>query len=250
MDTHNHFQVIIIGSGPAGLAAAYSAAIAGCRVLVIEKMASPGMKLLASGGGRCNVSNTLELEDFAARFGKNWRFLLPALENFHGEKLLEFFSAHQLPLVAADGFHYFPASGRAGDVLKLFTAEITRLGGRIICSREAVFSDPGNDFRQITAGNEKFSCSSLVLACGGRGYPLLGGSMAGYALAGQSGHRVTPLYPGMTGVICTGVFVAVEFGVGGKIFTSLSLIHFYGAMILGLIILAVMENWLARKQPA
>ena len=85
------FDIAIIGSGPAGLAAAHAAVSNGKKVVILEKMAKPSLKLLASGGGRCNVSNTLEPEEFAMRFGRNWRFMLPALSLFSGEKMLQFF---------------------------------------------------------------------------------------------------------------------------------------------------------------
>ena len=195
------YDVAIIGSGPAGLAAGYAAGMAGKKVLLLEKMDSPGLKLLASGGGRCNVSNILETEEFAARFGKNWRFLLPAFQKFHGNTLLEFFHAHQVPLTLPDGFHYFPESGRARDVLQLFLDGISRCGGRVICS-EKVRKIRRDRHWQLLTGKGEYRASTVILAAGGRGYPALGGSMAGYELARQCGHTVTELFPAMTAVVC------------------------------------------------
>ena len=195
------YDVAVIGSGPAGLAAGYAAGMAGKKVLLLEKMDSPGLKLLASGGGRCNVSNTLEIEEFAARFGKNWRFLLPAFQKFHGDKLLEFFYSHDVPLVLTDGFHYFPESGRARDVLQLFLDGISRCGGRVLCG-EKVRQIRRDRHWQIITGKGEYRAESVILAAGGRGYPALGGSMAGYELARQCGHTVTELFPAMTAVVC------------------------------------------------
>lgn len=196
------FDTIVIGSGPAGLAAAYAAGSIGRKVLVIEKMAKAGMKLLASGGSRCNVSNILDLETFAERFGRNWRFLLPALQEFHGKTLLEFFELHGVPLTLTDDFHYFPASGRASDVLQLFLKEISRQGNRIVCGRKVTGLTRERDTWLISAGDRRYRAARVVCACGGRGYPALGGSMAGYDLVSAAGHTVTPLFPAMTGVIC------------------------------------------------
>ena len=89
------YDTIIIGSGPAGLAAACAAGMRGKKCLILEKQSRPAMKLLASGGSRCNISNTLPLENFAEKFGVNWRFLLPALSRFHGETLIKFFQDRQ-----------------------------------------------------------------------------------------------------------------------------------------------------------
>lgn len=201
-------DVIVIGSGPAGLSAAYTASKCGKRVILIEKMANPGMKLLASGGSRCNVSNILGLEDFAARFGRQWRFLLPALSSFHGEKLLDFFDSAGVPLELTDGFHYFPRSGKSRDILELFTDKITAAGGKILCGKKIVSIFPGKTCRIQTDEGEVFTAAAVILACGGRGYPALGGSMAGYTLAESVGHTVTPLYPAMTGIVCADKKVA------------------------------------------
>ncbi len=195
------FDTIVIGSGPAGLAAALASSLRGKRTLVLEKLERPGMKLLASGGSRCNVSNTLELEEFAMRFGRSWRFLLPALSRFHGETLRSFFSEYGVPLELTDGFHYFPASGKARDILELFLREITRAGGKILCNQKVTSITPGTPFSLRTASGI-FTASSVICACGGRGYPALGGSGAGYKLAEELGHEITPLFPAMTGVVC------------------------------------------------
>lgn len=195
------FECVVIGSGPAGLAAAYASARQGKRVAVIEKQHVPGMKLLASGGGRCNVANTLSGEALAEKFGRQWRFLLPALQKFSGEKLLNFFEEHHLPLTLTDNFHYFPASGKARDVLELFTGGIARYGGKIFCGEKVTELIPGETWQLVT-DKRSIECGKVICACGGRGYPPLGGSMAGYELVKKLGHTVTPLYPGMTGVIC------------------------------------------------
>jgi predicted Rossmann fold flavoprotein len=172
-------------------------------VVILEKMDAPGMKLLASGGSRCNVTNALEIEDFARRFGKTWRFLLPALRDFHGETLLKFFERNGVPLELTDGFHYFPRSAKSRDVLELFLDRILAAGGKLFCGRKAVSVTADGDCIVKCSDGAEFSAKSLVLACGGRGYPALGGSMAGYALAETLGHTVTPIYPAMTGVVCS-----------------------------------------------
>lgn len=196
------YDTVIIGSGPAGLAAAYSAGKAGKKAVILERTAKPALKLLASGGGRCNVSNTLPKEEFAMRFGRSWRFMLPALSLFHGNKLLEFFRKHQLPLTAEDGFHYFPASGSARDVRDLFLREIRETGGKLFCNCQAEELIPGNDGTwQVITQEQKFHCSQVIWSGGGRSYPALSGSMSAYLPISRLGHKITPLYPAMTGVI-------------------------------------------------
>lgn len=195
------FDIAIIGSGPAGLAAAHAAVSNGKKVVILEKMAKPSLKLLASGGGRCNVSNTLELEEFAMRFGRNWRFMLPALSLFSGEKMLQFFRKNQLPLILEDGFHYFPATGSARDVRDVFLKEIYRHDGKLFCNCRVLDLKYDHDLWQLTATDRNILARKVICACGGRGYPALGGSTAGYELIGKLGHKVTDIFPAMTGVI-------------------------------------------------
>ena len=192
----------IIGAGPAGLAAACAAAAAGHDCVVFEQLSSPGAKLLASGGGKCNVTNILGKEDFAAKFGSKWRFMLPALNDFFGETLLDFFSDRGVRLVASDGFHYFPETEKARDVLKMFLNEINSAGGRIKCSAKvsSLIIENGN-IKGIRLSDEtEFAADAVIIAAGGKSYPALGGRGAGYLLAESAGHKVTELFPAMTGV--------------------------------------------------
>lgn len=195
-------QIIVIGSGPAGLHAGYAAAVAGAQVTLLEQMDNTGAKLLASGGGRCNVSNLLPLEDFARKFGVRWRFMLPALREFSGEKLQDFFAVHGVPLNAPDGFHLFPLSGKARDVRDIFLRGITGNEGRVICSKcvkKLLIRDSAVYGVRCADGSE-FAADRVIIACGGKSYPALGGRGIGYELAAQAGHQITPLFPAMAGV--------------------------------------------------
>ena len=194
--------VAVIGAGPAGLAAAFAASAAGSRVVLLEQRPAPGAKLLASGGGKCNVTNALDMEHFARAFGRQWRFMLPALQEFHGDKLRNFFAAHQVKLTAADGFHYFPESGSARDVLNMFLKLIAARGGEIICGKHvAELRFDGSQIRALrcTDGTE-ITANAVIIATGGKSYPALGGNESGYDLARHAGHTVTDLYPAMTGI--------------------------------------------------
>ena len=197
-------HVAVIGSGPAGLAAAYSAALNGAKVTLFEQMNRCGMKLLASGGGKCNVTNALPLEDFARSFGKNWRFLLPALGGFFGREMLEFFELHQIKLVKSDGFHYFPEHSGARGILDMWLGELEQLkvDVKTNCRIDELAFDENRRVCAVRSGDKSFPADAVVLCCGGKGYPVLGGSERGYDLARQAGHTVTALYPAMTGVKC------------------------------------------------
>ena len=195
-------QVIIIGAGPAGLMAAVAASASGnASVTVVEQMPRPGMKLLASGGGRCNITNVLPETDFAAAFGRQGRFMMPALERFSRDALLEFLRGHQVETGITDGFHIFPKSGRAGDVLNALLEECHKNGVTINCNNQvtALALDRGA-VTGVVLGGKTVPADRVVIACGGKGYPALGGLGRGYELARQAGHEIVPPLPGMVGL--------------------------------------------------
>ena len=133
IDRMDNFDLFIVGGGPAGLMAAVSAAAAGCRVGVAEYLPSTGRKLLASGSGKCNLTNLLPPEEMAVRFTANPRRVLPALRAFPPEELRLWFRRRGVPTSPVDGFHCFPDSQKATDVLDALLREAARHGVRIFC---------------------------------------------------------------------------------------------------------------------
>ena len=197
------YDLIVIGSGPAGLAAAAFASSRGKRVLLLEKENRFGGKLPLSGGGRCNVTNILSPDEMARAFGKKGRFLLPALRTLSPQGVRDFFEERNVPIEVTDGFHCFPRSGKALHLVNALLEECDtwgtekKSGVRV----EEVLSENG----MITGvkGNGKvFHADNVLIACGGKSYPKWCGSEWGYTLARQAGHTVTPLYPAMTGIQC------------------------------------------------
>ncbi len=196
-------DVIVIGAGPAGLSAAVAAAEQGGKVLVLEQMPKPGMKLLASGGGRCNLTNRLEVEDLARRFGRQWRFMLTALYEFSPEMLCDWFGERGVPIEFSDGFHAFPRSGRAGDVLEALLRAARSLGVEIR-TRTAVESlkfENGAVAGVILAnGGGMLPVERVIVGTGGKGYPELGALGAGYRFAAGAGHEIVTPLPAMVGL--------------------------------------------------
>ena len=113
-------DIVIAGSGPAGLAAAAMAAGVGAKVLWLEKMPRPAVKMRASGGNKCNFTNVLPENEFMAAFGRNGRFMSHALAAGGRAWLLEYLRSHGVEPVIAEKIFYFPSAGRSGDVIDAF----------------------------------------------------------------------------------------------------------------------------------
>ena len=194
--TQDERGILVVGAGPAGLFAALAAAESGARVLVCEKMPSPGIKLLASGSGRCNLTHGGAIEDFLPHYGSGQgRFLKPALFSFDNAALEAWFSRRGLPLEADERGKLFPATNRARDVLSVLLAEAEgagveiRTGARVLSARRL---DGGFEV-ETSAG--RHAAARLLLSTGGKSYPGTGSSGEGYALAVSFGHRVVAPRP-------------------------------------------------------
>lgn len=185
--------VAVIGSGPAGLSAAVSLRAGGVIPLILERKERLSLKLLASGGGRCNFSNILPQEEFMASFGRNGKFMRNALNCFSRTHLLDFLEQHGVKAVLSDDFYYFPSSGKASDVQKAFLhAAQPRI--RTGCEvRQILKKEDGSVCGVLLSDGEKIFCNNVVLAGGSCAWKGLG-SMAGLSLAEKAGHTIqTPL---------------------------------------------------------
>lgn len=191
-------RVIVVGAGPAGLMAAISAAENGADVLLLEKMPSPGRKVLITGKGRCNFTNRCELSDFPKHFPNNGAFLYSALRAFDNQDLIDFFSARGVASKVERGGRVFPVSDKALDIVEALTKAV-RQGGVKIQTGYTVQSILTEDNRVIgvVCGTETLKTDAVVLATGGLSYPGTGSTGDGYRMAKELGHSVTPLAPAL-----------------------------------------------------
>ncbi|MCF6176930.1 MAG: NAD(P)/FAD-dependent oxidoreductase [Victivallaceae bacterium] len=194
-------KTVIVGSGPAGLMAAIAASTANNEVIVCEQLPRPGRKLLATGGGKCNLTNLLPQMEFIEKFGRQGRFMLPALNSFSREALCSFFAERGVETVADDGFHIFPTSNSANDILKVLLRECNKLEVKFKTStRITGLAVKENHITGIKTDNMVIPADHVIIATGGKGYPKLGGYGIGYQLAEQAGHRIITPLPAMVGL--------------------------------------------------
>jgi len=170
----------------------------GHKVLLLEKLSKIGAKLKATGGGRCNLTNTLSNEDFMAKFGRDGRFMTPALTALDYQALQQFFNEIGVETHAPDGFRVFPVGHNAGTIIKALEVEMNRLGIKVLSSQKVEkLEHDGEKVTGVSTQTDTFFAENVIIATGGMGYPILGAEGDGYPLAKSVGHTVTELYPAM-----------------------------------------------------
>lgn len=203
------YDAIVIGAGAAGMMAAISGAREGKKVLLLEKQKSLGKKLKATGGGRCNLTNTLSSEEFMKSFGRDGKFMMDALKAFDHNDLIDFFSSIGVETHAPDGFRIFPVTHDSSTIINALKKELLRMGVEVRTNEAATKIEQDRD--KITGvATEKEICqtSNIIIATGGLGYPQLGSDENGYRLAQDLHHKVTELFPAMTPLTCKEKWVA------------------------------------------
>lgn len=198
MNTHD---IIVIGGGAAGLMAAGFAARAGARVLVLEKMDYPARKLGITGKGRCNLTNTVPLDEFLKRFGSGAGFLRPSLAGFDNNALIDFFTGIGIELIRERGGRVFPAGVRAPRVAKALRAWCEKGGARIVCDCPVteVIHESGC-VTGVRCGERVYSSRAVIVATGGASYPRTGSTGDGYSLVAGLGHTIVPVRPALIGL--------------------------------------------------
>jgi predicted Rossmann fold flavoprotein len=189
------FDLLIIGGGASGMVAAITAARRGESVVLCEKSPSLGRKLLASGGQRCNLSNTLNTDDFMDRWGRDGRFLGSALSELGGPKLRDFFHDIGVKTVVLDGFRVWPETRKSSTVLKGLEDELARLGVQIAVDCEVLATENDGEHFHVTHPGGVYRSRRLIIATGGLALPKSGANGGGYGFAESFGHRINSTSP-------------------------------------------------------
>ncbi|MSP15228.1 MAG: NAD(P)/FAD-dependent oxidoreductase [Myxococcales bacterium] len=212
--TAGRADLVVVGAGPAGITAALAAAKRGRRVTLLEKAARPGVKILISGGNRCNLTHDCEAAEIAKAYGRaGGRFLGHALRELGPRELRAWVESLGVATKVEPGGKVFPVSDRAVEVRDALEAELTHAGVEFVGSAavEAVERE-GETFVVVTADRE-LRAPRLVLAVGGRSYPKVGTTGDGYAFARALGHTVTTTAPALVPLVTTTTWVRELSGV-------------------------------------
>ena len=186
-------KVIVIGGGPAGMMAAISAAENKDEVILLEKNSSLGKKLLITGKGRCNITSAINIEDFIKNIPGNGKFLYSAFSNFSNQDIINLLKRNNLEVKEERGSRIFPVTDKAQSVLDAFIKEIkkhssivVRLNSKV---RGLLIEDSVAKGVELESGEKIFS-DKVIIATGGKSYPLTGSTGDGYKFAKDAGHTI------------------------------------------------------------
>ena len=189
-------KVIVIGGGAGGMMAALTAAEnKNNTVTLLERQNRVGRKLLATGNGRCNLSNLHA--DISHYHGNDPAFAKIALERFGVQDTLAYFKSLGLLTVKEPSGKVYPFSDQANSVVDVLRFALQRSGVDVRCSCEVVSISKKARGYSVKTADESFYCDKLILACGGAAGSKLGGTDLGYKLLTSMGHSCTPLSPSL-----------------------------------------------------
>ncbi len=190
-------DIIVIGGGASGLAASIFAARKGADVIILERMDRIGKKLLATGNGKCNYTNTFMNETlYHTHSATHIRQMLSA---FDAQNTIRFFRSIGIWPKERDGYVY-PNSNQAASVLDALRFELDALGVEIITNTNVDRIQKIKNGFEVHSGNRKFNGRKVILACGGKAQNKLGSNGSGYPILQALDHKIVPVVPALTGL--------------------------------------------------
>lgn len=197
--------VAVIGAGAAGLMAASAAAQAGAQVVLFEKNAKVGRKIMITGKGRCNVTNDCDVPGVLANIPVNSRFLYSALGKCSPADIMAFFEGLDVPLKTERGNRVFPVSDKALDIVDALFFHVKRLGVRLElgCTVEGIETRDGA-VCGVRVNGKVFAADRVIVATGGASYPATGSTGDGYTFARVLGHTIIPPRPSLVPLVAEG----------------------------------------------
>lgn len=200
------YDIVIIGAGAAGLMAATIAAEKQQKILLVEKMDQAGRKLRITGKGRCNLTNTSPIKEFISHIGSDGRFMRNAFSMFFNNELMQFFEQKGVVLNIERGSRVFPQSGKALDIFLALINGIERNKNITILkntSATELITSPAGIAGVVLSNGTTVAATKVILATGGKSYPLTGSTGEGYTLAKNVGHTIVDPVPSLVPLVCT-----------------------------------------------
>ena len=197
-------NIVIIGAGASGMAAAIAAASEGAGVTLIERNEKPGKKIYITGKGRCNLTNASDMETVRSNVITNPKFLYSAFHAFDNQDIIRLLEEEGCPVKVERGNRVFPVSDHASDVTAALKRRMDRLGVKLRLNTRVLSLILENDAAagvqvrdEITGREEEVRADAVIVATGGCSYPSTGSAGDGYRFAAQAGHTVTERRPAL-----------------------------------------------------
>ena len=196
-------KVLVIGGGPAGMMAAITASQNKNNVILIEKMQTLGRKLLITGKGRCNITSSLPIEEFIKNTPGNGMFLYSCYQKYTNQDIIKFLKEEGLEVKEERGNRIFPVTDKSQDVLNCFRKKLEKEKVEIHYNtevKEILYKEDENgtkEVRGVKTNKGDILADKIILATGGKSYPLTGSTGDGYNLAKKLGHTITPIKPSL-----------------------------------------------------
>lgn len=198
----NHFDIIIVGAGPAGLIASIQASALNKKVVLLEKNSSLGKKLLLTGKGRCNFTTNRSIPEIIEAFGPQGKFLYGSLARFSNQDLIDFFASRGVASKVERGDRVFPVSDQSQTILNCLIQETRKNRVQLMTNFPVQqIKKTGQKFQVYGPQNQVLTAAKVILATGGKSYPQTGSTGDGYKLAQKLGHQILPLKPALVSLI-------------------------------------------------
>jgi len=196
-------KIVIVGGGPAGIMAAIRASQLTNNVTLIEKNDILGKKLLLTGNGRCNFTNSNGLELFLKGYGKNGKFLKDAFKLFFNKELIEFFESRGLKTITENDKRVFPHTNKALSVCKILEKELVKNNVKIFLNKQLkdILVENNKIKAIVLYDHSKINVDSLILATGGLSYSSTGSNGEGIKIVEKLGHDIVSLRPGLVPLV-------------------------------------------------
>jgi len=192
------FDIAVIGAGAAGCMAAIRAAALGKSVVLIERNSSAGVKILMTGKGRCNITNTAPIDVFIEKFAPSGEFFRTAFFTFSSEDLMEFFRAKGLELKIERQGRVFPVTDKAKSVVSTLEASLKENGVTVIYNtRITAIERKAGSFILTCENTGLIEAKKIVIATGGASYKATGSTGDGFNMAEHFGHKIDTLKPAL-----------------------------------------------------
>ncbi|MCR5491795.1 MAG: NAD(P)/FAD-dependent oxidoreductase [Bacilli bacterium] len=185
-------KIICIGAGASGLFFSLNAANNGHEVILLESNERAGRKLAITGKGRCNITNDCPVNEVIEKVLSNPKFLYSAVAGFSPRDAIEWFNAHGCELKTERGNRVFPVSDQSSDVVNALLRECDKAGVKIIYRQKVTSIRQSEEGFKVFTKDRAYAAEKVVIATGGKSYPLTGSTGDGYAFALSFHHSIVP----------------------------------------------------------